>query len=635
MKSSPPVRVRNQEMSLWQSVISEFAVSQLKSSSKGENTIAAHAQDHPMIRATNAYVLSSDIENSVLKFELSVQPKSLNSTDDLNQYLSELCFHIAKAKSRNNEALEEELMGQYRKYSDKDPGFLTCATTYAKYYAKYGGVLKYNKWQDNGGFNYGVIEYEIPNDAKVAIIGDWGTGMPDAQWLLYNIMENIHPDVIIHLGDIYYSATPSECINNFAAILDEVFKSYDRIPVFTIPGNHDYYAFAYGYYDMVLGLNENTPTAVQPASYFQLKTQDNGWQFLGMDTGFDDSNPANQFNTFYAGPQLKNNETQWHRDKLDTFGGNTVLLSHHQLFTGNAKINGFESVYGSYPYLNKYLLDDFRYYFGDKVAAWFWGHEHNQVIYKNNLFGLPKGRLVGASAYEEMTSNDPYKQKYQEVPFEDIKLSHDNGYYNHGFAVLDFSGRNNPTDSVVTTYYEYPSWGDVNPDPIPGGVSELFQEKLSTSPKDYGPTVNYGEMIHLNLEGSAGFIAPFKNGSQYYPIIGTTTVFLEIQGGSGVIMDEDVVTIKSLENGLGKYNILGAWSTSKSLYYYTPGYKQQNWIVKKVFPSDDKEIHQNDPLYFINQYHTGQYLCPYISTGYSDTYLTTNSNVPAVWFLKR
>lgn len=635
MKTSPPVRVRNQEMSLWQSVISEFAVSQLKSSNKEESIIAAHAQDHPMIQATNAYVQSSDIENSALKLELSSQPKSLNSTDELNQYLSELCFHIAKAKSRKNEALEEELMESYRKYSDKDPGFLSCATTYAVYKIKYRGVLKYNKWEDNGGLDYGVIEYEIPNDAKVAIIGDWGTGMPDAQWLLYNIMENIHPDVIIHLGDIYYSATPSECINNFAAILDEVFKSYDRVPVFTIPGNHDYYAFGYGYYDMVFGLNENTPTAVQPASYFQLKTQDNGWQFLGMDTGFDDSNPANQFNTLYAGPQLKNNETQWHRDKLDTFSGNTILLSHHQLFTGNAKINGFESVYGSYPYLNKYLLDDFRYYFGDKVAAWFWGHEHNQVIYKNNLFGLPKGRLVGASAYEEMTSNDPYKQIYQEVPFEDIKLSNDNGYYNHGFAVLDFSSRNTPTDPVVTTYYEYPSWGDVNPDPIPGGVSELFQEKLSTSPKDYGPTVNYGEMIHLNLEGSPVYISPYASGTEYYPLISIMPIFMEIQGGSGVIMDGDVVTIRSLENGLGKYNILGAWSSSKSLYYYTPGYKQQNWIVKKVFPSDDKKIHQNDPLYFISQYHTDQYLCPYISTGYSNTYLTTNVNVPAVWFLKK
>jgi hypothetical protein len=50
------------------------------------------------------------------------------------------------------------------------------------------------------------------------------------------------------------------------------------------------------------------------------------------------------------------------------------------------------------------LLNAFQPCFRSRVAAWLWGHEHNFVLFENGLFGLAKGRLLSASAFEEMVS---------------------------------------------------------------------------------------------------------------------------------------------------------------------------------------------------------------------------------------
>ena len=46
--------------------------------------------------------------------------------------------------------------------------------------------------------------------------------------------------------------------------------------------------------------------------------------------------------------------------------------------------------------VNQYLLEQFAEFL-PQVAAWIWGHEHNQIIYRP-FAGLQRGRCVGASA---------------------------------------------------------------------------------------------------------------------------------------------------------------------------------------------------------------------------------------------
>ena len=639
MKSFPLKRIHNQQLSLWQSVVAQHALNSKQAGSQESKSIKASSiQDHPMIAATNHFIDRTFEEEAE---ELKSQPK-LNSSDsqaDLNSQLSHLCYNIAQAKVKGDADLEASLTASYRKFSDKDPGFITCATTYAKYYALYRGVLKYNSWQDNGGLNYGVIDYKLPNDAKVAVIGDWGTGMEDAACLLQTLLNTHQPDVIVHLGDIYYSGTPDECAANYSQIFDTAFQKYGkRLPVFTIPGNHDYYAFGYGYYEMVTAMNSFLPAAVQEASYFCLRTEDNGWQFLGMDTGYNDANPADQFNTYYAGPQLNASEITWHKDKLDNFEGATLLFSHHQMYSHHAKLNGSLSSYGSYPNLNKYLLDVFRPYFNGKVAGWMWGHEHNQVIYQDGLYGLPKGRLTGASAFEEMTSENPYTVNYPNVPIQSqYQLGNSYGYYNHGYAIIDLSVRQNPTDPVEISYYEYPSWGEPSPtpNPIPSTPTFMMKESVAPVPVQTGAQLEYGQTVQFNSEGGLDYIGGFTKGIQYYPSVTQKPVGLMISGGSGFIKSGDIIQISSLESGLGNYNTLGAWSTP-ALYYYTPGYSQQNWIIKKVNGADGDVIYETDAVYFLNSYYSGQYMCPFIQVKSPGVVsLSTAANVPAVWYVKK
>src|SRR5204862_199516 len=135
-----------------------------------------------------------------------------------------------------------------RRFGNWDPGWIACETTYLKYWAETGGHIIYRDWtkEGNGRQDYSVIPYRLPNDAKVAILGDWGTGMNDAKALLTEVMVEHHPTAILHLGDVYYSGTPEECTRHVAGICDQVFQTYGRVPVFTIPGNHDFYGLAKG-----------------------------------------------------------------------------------------------------------------------------------------------------------------------------------------------------------------------------------------------------------------------------------------------------------------------------------------------------------------------------------------------------
>lgn len=641
------VRVHNRHLSFWQSVVSEYAGNELTAANVkvSQNVLLKH----PMVRATSAHV-------SATADGTPPDTGRLNLADphQLNVYLSHLGFQQALCLADGDTERANEIGITYRKFSDKDLGFLTCASTYAKYLIKYKGRFAYNDWMALGEdlHTYSVIGdnnngngYTLPDDARVAIIGDWGTGLADAEALLLDIMLNHDPAAIIHLGDIYYSGTPEESINNFAQIFSNVFNDKrinKTVPVFTIPGNHDYYALGWGYYDMVSKLNTAIGSAaLQPASYFCLRTEDQGWQLLAMDTGYNDSNPGDQADTTYSGPWLQPNEITWHLDKLNNFDGATILLSHHQLFSANGKINGSYSKYGNLPYLNPYLYEVFRPYFANNIAAWLWGHEHNFVMYENDLLGLSKGRLIGCSAYEELESADPYKINYPEIRYfinpqtgRPVQLgvnADPNGvkYYNHGYAVIDLGGRHKPTDPVTATYYEFPSWGDHKP--LNPAASALYQEQYAKPDAAKQPQVPYKTDVNIfSQEGL--YVAPIYNNIYNYPTLSIdqpVNIQLIPAGGGATINSGDVVYIRTEEPVAGSKNLLGAWSTP-TLYYYDGEHDQLLWTVYKKDTGNGKEIHYGDEVYFINNYHH-QWLVPYWSKVYNGTYLTTKKDADYYW----
>ncbi len=618
------VRVRDQRLSLWQSVVHAKLLKQAQEKGS-ERPNRIEIGSHPMMVAVNTMV---SLHSDPAKRTQLIQGE--NVSEEIR--LIHVAFQLARAKSDENQALIDQLDIEFRKYSNADwwDFFKECVTDFIAYGFKYNFVFKYNDWkkEGKGDINYGVINYKLPNHAKVAILGDWGTGMPDAVKLLKDIMTTHKPDAIIHLGDIYYSGSPEECNHSFADVLTSVFQEIGhRVPVFTIPGNHDYYSYAYGYYDMVAGLNQYLPQAIQPASYFCLQTQDMGWQFLGMDTGLYDSNPENQIDTFYAGPRLTPSEVSWHQDKLNRFQGGTILLSHHQVFTANSAING---QYSGYPqYINPFLLEYFQNYLQTQVGLWLWGHEHNLVLYQNNLFGVAKGRLVGCSAFEEEASADPYQVNFPQVPYLDpnkYRLSADNGYYNHGYAVIDFSTRKFPEDKAAISYYEYPSWGSkppVNPS------ARLILTESFEKPKPVGAPIYYNQNIQVSLNGVNSFVSHFEEYyNQYCATLGTTPILWQIQKpeGQGVkVYSGDEVMLVTQEPGVGDYNRLSVYKR-QWLYYYKGNDAPQRWIIRKSNRNYNGEIRSGEYVWFENVSYKGQYLTP------DGNHLTTKAlESPTLW----
>ena len=492
MKTPPPfITTSNTALSRWQSAVAHVTHQELLQNQPGLRLNDPLVRQHPRVLATNLHV---DAVNKGQRISapdpLLYAGKAVSETDtDLHfQAYASQAHWEAHTPSPAAADTPASLTGfPYSDYAIS--AWLTAATEYV---AAHPNPLNptqgqpYNDWTiaGKGDIDYGVIAYTLPANAKVAVIGDYGTGLPDAIALVETILSQLQPDCILHIGDIYYAGMDSECQATIVDVFQTAFqKTGVSVPVFSIPGNHEYMGGGSGFYTSVLPLNtmlSQPADTAQAASYFCLRTEDNKWQFLGMDTGF--YSVPTVMPTI--GPPLHSTELQWMQDKLENFQGNTILLSHHQLFSATAEING--STDPGSDYLNDFLLAYFRPYFS-KVAAWFWGHEHSLGIYEDGLYGLPKGRLVGNSGYEEAQSENayasnnplaPYATPLVEVGSTGVEWNGStNDWNNHACALIDFAD----TSSPAVTYYQFPVWVDTAPDNPSLTVVPNGTETLNTS----------------------------------------------------------------------------------------------------------------------------------------------------------
>jgi hypothetical protein len=252
-------------------------------------------------------------------------------------------------------------------------------------------------------------------------------------------------------------------------LIDQAWPGGAQKPlVFTLDGNHDRYAGANGgYYDLIAGLNKAAGKP-QPNSYFALRN--NFWQFVAMDTGFNDSNPcAEAGNVTTLAPQ----EIPWHLDKIRNNGAGvdsgsnpagvrgTILLSHHQLysFTGVGK-----AANGAQMAVNPNLVNAFSPVFS-LIDFWLWGHEHALCIFEPYCSGpglpLPKGRCVGASAVPMYLSQKPVPPANLVLPpgmpgppqvVPGTSLGDNGTVFNYCYAILHLAG-----PSLSIDYYQVDS----------------------------------------------------------------------------------------------------------------------------------------------------------------------------------
>ncbi|HTL63642.1 MAG TPA: metallophosphoesterase [Pseudolabrys sp.] len=476
----PQQPVRDRSLSLWQSAVRETILKRAETAAQKaaiEYGVSLHAMSVVSGKAV------ADLAAASLKGKPDAQQAAIGTAQ-----ASDLAFKIAGAHQAGDvvaqTTLFEKLKSLVANYSTLDVvGWAQCLFRYVEYYISAHSSPLYNDWQQQTppDWSFGLIEWTLPATSKLLIIGDWGTHMDDNVALLRQALKKFTPDAIIHLGDVYYSGTVPECKDNVLDVLDGLAKEpgMKRVPFFTMPGNHDYYSGGAGFYGTIAQVNSSLAKCLQKASYFCLRTVDDNWQFLAMDTGINDRNPVD-----HMAPSLEKSEVMWHHDKLDNFKGTTILLSHHQLFSANSKIAD-----GQRPWLNESLNAVFRPYY-DRIAAWFWGHEHNLVIFKDNqtfgdTVGLRKGRLVGCSAYEEAQNESPYDKHPDCTPVEYLPNMPQLGFsqyksltqkfYNHAFTLLEISPA-----KIVAKYFEYPSWDqDYRPDPAPPIANPIYTEDIA------------------------------------------------------------------------------------------------------------------------------------------------------------
>jgi hypothetical protein len=238
-------------------------------------------------------------------------------------------------------------------------------------------------------------------------------------------------------------------------------------------------------------------------------SEDEGWQFLGMDTGYyghylavndaqqraalallhaQDPNVPTELPIQKLPPNtemvlLRDDEAAWQRCRIEHFAGQSVLFSHHPLYSTTIPCGIAPRKLASGATdpsdINRVGIDtaiwrQLGHYFGDKVPAWFWGHEHNLAIYQDNylpfdwpksgdverLFRpLPKGRCIGHSAIPVAVTENPYAVNNPVPLIDGTKLGITDGWYNHGFEILELAGAGNP---LRASYYQI-----VGVDPAP------------------------------------------------------------------------------------------------------------------------------------------------------------------------
>ena len=356
-------------------------------------------------------------------------------------------FDLMQAAAQGHTALVATLQSDSA-YSECDPGWFKVILNYVAFLGASGmrDHIPYIR-----AAQVSSTPLPMKPGATVALIGDWGTGTAEATALLTQVAAH-KPDMLIHLGDVYYSGTPAECQDNFKNVIDRVFgRPENPMPVFTMSGNHDMYSGGEGYYGLLPTLN--APEIRQPASFFCLRSTDDKWQFVAMDTGLHDNDP---FNVDTVLTFLETDEQAWLAARIAEFGGKTILLSHHQLFSALAQIGPVDAA-GHLQAVNPYLLTSYQAFSAaarQKIAAWFWGHEHMLTIYEPYQ-GLDKGRCVGCGAIPVAATDAPYTAlaKLAEAPpfRADINPPLDDaGCYAHVFAILTLGADGNGT----ATYYQ-------------------------------------------------------------------------------------------------------------------------------------------------------------------------------------
>ena len=166
-----------------------------------------------------------------LDFATDVSKRELIST------CAQLYVGLAAAKATGNDERARELEAEIQ-YSVCDP--LWAKTLFEFDSDKPEIPYRHHESLDDYVLPLGPqLDTSAPERVKLAFVADWATGTALAKNVMRCIGEQ-RPDVVIHLGDVYYSGTKEEMNDHFLKVVREYLP--EQTQVFNLAGNHDLYA---------------------------------------------------------------------------------------------------------------------------------------------------------------------------------------------------------------------------------------------------------------------------------------------------------------------------------------------------------------------------------------------------------
>jgi Calcineurin-like phosphoesterase len=285
----------------------------------------------------------------------------------------------------------------------------------------------------NAPFNQMPAEYDdVGDDARLVVVGDWGTGLPRARHVAARMRERIAAALaagrqvhVIHLGDIYYSGLESEDKRRFLDLWPVTPEQAGAgVTSWSLNGNHDMYSGGFGYFGTVLGdprFRHQRSSDGKPTSFFRLRSP--SWDFIGLDTSWDTD-------VISTGQIAVLQEPQG-RYVAQTAAGSArrlVLFSHHQLVSFYDKSDIGSTLPAKLaPVLNT-----------NRVTAWWWGHEHRAITYQA-ASGVGYPRCLGHGSVPVLPDPEPPPGSTPAITWHSARTVREDGQHRtrFGFVVLD------------------------------------------------------------------------------------------------------------------------------------------------------------------------------------------------------
>jgi len=302
-------------------------------------------------------------------------------------------------------------------------------------------------WETKADFNdnpnYVTIDSTTQSSLTIAIMGDWGAGNykdgPSNSSPATQVMTAINakaPDMVLHLGDVYYAGTSSEEQDN----LLNSWKYDAPQGNFTLNSNHEMYDGGQSYFNIALtsGLISKYQTGKKnkkPSSYFSIEYGD--YLIVGLDSAY------NATGMYMDGRITDSGQLNFINAAAKT-GKKLILMTHHNPMEtyGNATNKLWEDVVINQDALNNV-----------PPFMWYWGHIHNGIVYSDKaVTGNVLARCLGNGAVPIGTA--PWLQNNNNVSYFTNSPLNDGTTNNklrvkNGFAILTFD-----SSGVTETWYD-------------------------------------------------------------------------------------------------------------------------------------------------------------------------------------